>query len=217
MRICFCLLFEFTRFLFLLTASLIWSLRYRFFIFLCSVKMRARHLIACFVICLLDCRGVLSEIPNCAFEDTVNLTAGQKFSDGSYAYGDLLVPPHLIGYYDYIELFGGERKLVEKHLRGCACQLKRCVKFCCHPRAKMRRSAKNSAAKCDAKLKKKIRYSPFLNITLHNGTQRAMNVLTEFVVQKGIPCENGEMLMPHLNNADRWQLYAVDIRVKRET
>ncbi|XP_039964156.1 G-protein coupled receptor Mth2-like [Bactrocera tryoni] len=169
--------------------------------------MRFRHFIVCFVIYLLNCHGALSNIPNCAFEDTVNITASQKFPNGTYSYGGLLVPPHLIGYYEYIELFGGERKPMEQHLRGCVCQLKRCIKYCCDPRAKMRRLDETSPAKCEPTLIKGINYSPYLNITLHNGTQCAMNWLTEFVVQRGLPCESGGMLVPHLSDLDRWELF----------
>ncbi|XP_049313754.1 G-protein coupled receptor Mth2 [Bactrocera dorsalis] len=172
-----------------------------------SVKMRSRHLMVFFVIYLLNCHGVLSNIPNCAFEDTVNITAGQKFPNGTYSYEDLLVPSHLIGYYTYIELFGGERKPVEQHLRGCVCQLKRCIKFCCDPRAEMHRLDENSPAKCEPILIGGINYSPYLNITLHNGTQRAMNWLNEFVVQRGLPCENGQMLAPHVSDLERWELF----------
>ncbi|XP_018801466.1 PREDICTED: G-protein coupled receptor Mth2-like, partial [Bactrocera latifrons] len=174
------------------------------------MNLRSRHFIVCIVIYLLNCHGVLSNIPNCAFEDTVNITASQKFPNGTYSYVDLLVPPHLIGCYDYIELFGGERKLVEQHLRGCVCQLKRCIKFCCDPRAKMSRLYANSPAKCEPIRDDTIgdiNYSPFLNITLHNGTQRAMNILTEFVMQRGLPCESGKMLAPHQRDLERWELF----------
>ncbi|XP_011179744.1 probable G-protein coupled receptor Mth-like 2 [Zeugodacus cucurbitae] len=158
--------------------------------------MRIQHLIVCIVIYLLDCHRVLTEIPHCAFEDTVNITASRKFPNGSYSYQNVLVPKHLTGNYSYIELYDGNRKTVEKHLRGCVCQLKPCVKFCCHEKERV--TLTNGRLQCSKW--KKINYSPFLNITLQNGYKRKMNILTEFVVQQGIPCDMG------FPSGDPWEL-----------
>ncbi|XP_054731511.1 G-protein coupled receptor Mth2-like isoform X1 [Anastrepha obliqua] len=153
------------------------------------------------------CIGALAEIPNCAFEDTVNLTSSKKFSNGSYLYEGVLVPPALTGHYDYIELYGGERQQVTKHIRGCVCHLKQCVKFCCHPMAGMYRTSENSDAQCDEKLSEELTYSPYVNVTLRNSSQVLMHVLDEFVVQQGIPCGGGYMLMPHQYEEDQWELF----------
>ncbi|XP_011179740.2 G-protein coupled receptor Mth2 isoform X2 [Zeugodacus cucurbitae] len=144
----------------------------------------------------------LAEITNCTFADTVNITDSQLLVNGSYNFEGLSVPPHLTGYYEYIELFGGTHEFVAKHLRGCVCQLKRCVKFCCHPRANMYRLTKNSRAQFDEQLNEELTYSPYLNITLHNSSRPQMHVVDEFVVQQGIPCDPGYMLMPH-----EWELF----------
>ncbi|XP_036217318.2 G-protein coupled receptor Mth2 [Bactrocera oleae] len=158
-------------------------------------------------VCLLFSNvNALSEIPNCVFEDTVNLTASTKFTNGSYLYEGLLVPTHLTGQYDYVELYDGERKQVKPHVRGCVCQLKKCVKFCCHPRADMYRLSENSPSLCAEQLNEELKYSPYVNVTLHNSSRVLMHVLDEFVVQQGIPCEGGYMLMPHLYEDDQWEL-----------
>ncbi|XP_054084789.1 G-protein coupled receptor Mth2 isoform X2 [Zeugodacus cucurbitae] len=158
-------------------------------------------------VCLLICNAhVLPEIPNCVFEDTVNLTASTKFANGSYLYEGLLVPPQLTGVYDYIELYDGERKQVKSHVRGCVCQLKKCVKFCCHPRADMYRLSRDSPSLCAEELNEELKYSPYVNVTLHNSSRVLMHVLDEFVVQQGIPCEGGYMLMPHMYEEDQWEL-----------
>ncbi|XP_036338188.1 G-protein coupled receptor Mth2-like isoform X2 [Rhagoletis pomonella] len=151
--------------------------------------------------------NALPEISNCAFEDTVNLTASKKFSNGSYLYEGVLVPPALIGHYNFVELYGGERQHVKKHIRGCVCRLKRCVKFCCHPRAEMYRTSEDSDSQCDEELSEELSYSPFVNITLRNNSQVLMHVLDEFVVQQGIPCGGGYMLMPHKYEEDHWELF----------
>uniref|UniRef100_A0A034W0F2 G-protein coupled receptor Mth2 n=1 Tax=Bactrocera dorsalis TaxID=27457 RepID=A0A034W0F2_BACDO len=161
-----------------------------------------------FGVCLLfgNAQSALSEIPNCVFEDTVNLTASTKFGNGSYLHEGLLVPAHLTGRYDYIELYDGERKQVEPHVRGCVCQLKKCVRFCCHPRADMYRLSKDSPSLCAEELNEELKYSPYVNVTLHNSSRVLMHVLDEFVVQQGIPCTDGYMLMPHMYEEDQWEL-----------
>lgn len=161
-------------------------------------------------VCLLfGNTNALSEISNCVFEDTVNLTSSTKFTNGSYLYEGLLVPTHLTGQYDYIEMYDGERKQVESHVRGCVCQLKKCVKFCCHPRADMYRLSKDSPSLCAEELNEELKYSPYVNVTLQNSSRVLMHVLDEFVVQQGIPCVGGYMLMPHMYEEDQWELREV--------
>ncbi|XP_067646611.1 G-protein coupled receptor Mth2-like [Eurosta solidaginis] len=142
---------------------------------------------------------------NCSFEDTVNLTLSQKFMNGSYLYERVIVPPELTSYYDYIERYGGERQIVTRHLRGCVCYLKPCVKFCCHPRAGMTQSDED--LKCDEEVSDELLYSPYVNITLRNGSRVLMNVVDEFVVQTGMPCKTLYMLEPHKYDADKWELF----------
>lgn len=151
----------------------------------------------------------VADIPDCVFEDTVDLTASTKFSNGSYLYEGLLVPPQLIAEYDYIELFEGERKVVERHIRGCVCKIKQCVKFCCHPRADMYQTTADATPQCEDELNEELKYSPLLNITLRNSSRVVMHLLDEFVVQQGIPCQGGYMLMPHMYEEDQWELFEV--------
>ncbi|CAD7002681.1 unnamed protein product [Ceratitis capitata] len=115
-----------------------------------------------------------------------------------------LVPAHMRGYYDYVELFNGVRTNVPKHLRGCVCQLKRCVKFCCSSGIPLFRPTKKAPVECDVDKKE---YSPLVNITLPDSSRVVMNVLDKFVVQQGIPCGDGYMLLPHLYEEDQWELY----------
>ncbi|XP_020714641.1 probable G-protein coupled receptor Mth-like 4 [Ceratitis capitata] len=149
-----------------------------------------------------------ANIPNCAFEDTVNLTACVKFTNGTYSYEGLLVPPQYIGEYDYIELFEGVRQKVEKHTRGCVCKLKQCVRFCCHPRADMFQSSEHASPQCDnEQLSDEPKYTPFVNVTLRNNSRVSMHLLEEFVVQQGTPCADVYPLMPHVYEEDKWELF----------
>ncbi|XP_054084759.1 G-protein coupled receptor Mth2 isoform X1 [Zeugodacus cucurbitae] len=152
-------------------------------------------------------QNAIADIPDCVFEDTVNLTASTKFSNGSYLYEEVLVPPQLIAEYNYIELYEGVRKPVERHTRGCVCKIKQCVKFCCHPRAEMYLTSEDSAPQCEEVLNEKLTYSPYVNVTLRNNSRVVMHMLDEFVVQQGIPCEGGYMLMPHKYEEDQWELF----------
>ncbi|XP_053955622.1 G-protein coupled receptor Mth2-like [Anastrepha ludens] len=168
-------------------------------------------LVLCIVIwfwnAIVPCRCILSEIPNCAFEDTVNLTSSKKFSNGSYLYEGVLVPPALTGHYDYVELYEGERQQVTKHIRGCVCHLKQCVKFCCHPMAELYRIENTTSIDCDSAPSKDFNYLPYVNITMPDSSQVLTNVLDEFLLQQGLPCNQGYMLVPHVNEKHKWKLF----------
>ncbi|KAH8283271.1 hypothetical protein KR054_002027, partial [Drosophila jambulina] len=73
-----------------------------------------------------------AEIAGCDFFDTVNLTESWKYPNSSYLYeGHLLIPAELTAEYDHTELQNGTRVPVKSHMRGCACRLKTCLRFCC--------------------------------------------------------------------------------------
>ncbi|XP_030375651.1 LOW QUALITY PROTEIN: G-protein coupled receptor Mth-like [Scaptodrosophila lebanonensis] len=75
----------------------------------------------------------LIEIHGCDYFDTVDLTGSKRFSNGSYLYERVLIPPYLTGEYDYEIIFDDHRINVPQHVRGCVCQMKACIRFCCHP------------------------------------------------------------------------------------
>ncbi|XP_036217358.2 G-protein coupled receptor Mth2 [Bactrocera oleae] len=153
-----------------------------------------------FVIYLMDSHDALSIIPNCPFEDTVNITGSKRFSNGSYLYEGVLIPPNMTGSYEYIENEGKSQK-VARHLRGCVCQIKNCFKLCCTPRERL--LEKNQGWEC-VEFSDKDKYTLNINISLSDGSEVLKNVLKEFVVQVGIPCEKGYMLDPYI---DEWRLY----------
>ncbi|XP_050336864.1 probable G-protein coupled receptor Mth-like 3 [Bactrocera neohumeralis] len=160
----------------------------------------------CFVIYLMDSLDASSIIPNCAFEDTVDLTDSERFSNGSYLYEGVLVPPHLVGSYDYIELHDGEHQKVPRHLRGCACQIKNCLKLCCKRGKTLQRNSAKDPWKC-AESSEEYGYTPYVNITSSNGSVVLKNALKDFLVQSGLPCDNGYMLNPYKDSRDEWTLY----------
>lgn len=150
----------------------------------------------------MDSHDALSIIPNCPFEDTVNITGSKRFSNGSYLYEGVLIPPNMTGSYEYIENEGKSQK-VARHLRGCVCQIKNCFKLCCTPRERLLEN--NQGWEC-VEFSDKDKYTLNINISLSDGSEVLKNVLKEFVVQVGIPCEKGYMLDSHI---DEWRLYEV--------
>ncbi|EDW33020.1 GL16145 [Drosophila persimilis] len=65
----------------------------------------------------------------CAFIDTANIT-GSFGTDGSYVHNWTVIPRNLVAAYDFV-IENGIRVPAAKHLRGCVCKLKPCVRFCC--------------------------------------------------------------------------------------
>uniref|UniRef100_A0A0A1WU16 G-protein coupled receptor Mth2 n=1 Tax=Zeugodacus cucurbitae TaxID=28588 RepID=A0A0A1WU16_ZEUCU len=157
------------------------------------------------VIFLMNTHYVLSNIPNCPFGDTVELTDAHRLDNGSYRYEGVLVPPLLTGYYEYIELYNGEQHEVPRHLRGCVCQIKNCFKLCCALGKALYRV--NPETVVCRELSEEWKYSPYVNITLSNGSKILKNALEEFVVQVGQPCEIGFILQPHKYLDDQFNLY----------
>ncbi|XP_065361601.1 probable G-protein coupled receptor Mth-like 11 [Calliphora vicina] len=70
-------------------------------------------------------------ISNCSYENTINITNSAVLANGSYIYdSQTLVPPQLVGNYDYELLYNGSRRKVPLHKRACICHLKPCITLC---------------------------------------------------------------------------------------
>ncbi|TMW45529.1 hypothetical protein DOY81_009391 [Sarcophaga bullata] len=104
-------------------------------------------------------------IPNCNFEDTVNLTNAKKFTNGSYLYEDyVVIPPDLVGLYDYEELYDGQRYNSATAFTWVVCRDRNCIKFCCHPTKELISEM--------SRLDEELAYDPYLKVTLRNGTNQ---------------------------------------------
>ncbi|XP_073843040.1 G-protein coupled receptor Mth2-like isoform X2 [Musca autumnalis] len=148
---------------------------------------------------------VCADIPNCPFEDTVDLTNSQRLSNGSYLYENILIPPDKIGIYDYEVIFEGIRLPMDPHPRGCLCQGRNCVRFCCHP---SRELIANFSRKCSSdQLEKELEYDPYVNVTLSNGSTVLRHVTKEFTVVQGVPCVGAYSLVPQDDEEDSWELF----------
>lgn len=76
--------------------------------------------------------AVVANIVDCDFYDTVDLT-GLDDENGSYIYKNVKIPKNKTGIYNYTTALFSGKKPVEEHRRGCLCQVKKCVLFCCEP------------------------------------------------------------------------------------
>ncbi|XP_030380158.1 G-protein coupled receptor Mth-like isoform X2 [Scaptodrosophila lebanonensis] len=147
----------------------------------------------------------LIEIHGCDYFDTVDLTGSKRFSNGSYLYERVLIPPYLTGEYDYEIIFDGHRINVPQHVRGCVCQMKACIRFCCHPQHLLVFNKRE----CTSVQPETISYSPYVNITLDHHKVVQKNITAEFVAQHGlpIPCAIHYALHPEQDVADNWSLF----------
>ncbi|KMY94538.1 uncharacterized protein Dsimw501_GD26888 [Drosophila simulans] len=107
-----------------------------------------------------------AEIPGCDFFDTVDISKAQRFSNGSYLYDGLLIPAHLTAKYDYKLLANDSKEEVASHVRGCACHLRPCIRFCCPQYQKM----DSGVCYGDMSEDELNKHDPFVNVTLSDGS-----------------------------------------------
>ncbi|EDW81951.2 uncharacterized protein Dwil_GK25390 [Drosophila willistoni] len=142
---------------------------------------------------------------DCDYFDTVDLSGIQPDSNGSYLYENLLIPAEYTGIYDYkLTGFGDERILVAEHIRGCACKLKSCVRFCCHHNLLL------INGECQGNVNEILEYDPKLNITMDDGSVTEKDVLSEFVVQRHLPLpcqETGTYYLDDHDEGYEWSLF----------
>ncbi|XP_052848093.1 probable G-protein coupled receptor Mth-like 7 isoform X2 [Drosophila gunungcola] len=104
----------------------------------------------------------MAEIRDCNYYDTVDISHIARQND-SYKYDDLLIPANLTGEYDFKLVSQFPRQPVKKHLRGCVCNLRPCIRFCC-PRKNMLEHGK-----CNDGLKEELSMvNPHLYVTLED-------------------------------------------------
>jgi len=85
----------------------------------------------CIVIFSIALKKSSAEIPDCDFQDTVDISNAAIQND-TYIYDGLKIPADLVGEYRTRQLIDGSTVPVQSHLRACICQLPRpCVRFCC--------------------------------------------------------------------------------------
>ncbi|EDW68795.1 probable G-protein coupled receptor Mth-like 9 [Drosophila virilis] len=119
----------------------------------------------------------------CAYADTVNITDGLRLKDGSYSYAGVLVPPELVAEYSFKVIDGVEYR-APKHLRGCVCQLKPCITFCCPPDLVFNAQSWNCTKPAQA------RQISHVELSYSNRSVAQVKILEHFVVRTELGCRN---------------------------
>ncbi|XP_043644981.1 probable G-protein coupled receptor Mth-like 3 [Drosophila teissieri] len=135
---------------------------------------------------LLMMKNSSAEIPGCDFYDTVDISKAQRFSNGSYLYEGLLIPAHLTAEYDFKLLPDHSRERVASHVRGCACQLRPCIRFCCPEYHKM----KEGQCYGDMSKDELDRHDPLVNVTLNDGSVVKRHFKEDIIVQSDLAKPN---------------------------
>ncbi|KAH8364831.1 hypothetical protein KR084_012241, partial [Drosophila pseudotakahashii] len=157
---------------------------------------RLLGLFAAFLLVMLQ--KTKAEISGCDFFDTVDISDGQIHPNGSYLYEDLLIPAHLTGEYDFKLLANGEKEGVTRHIRGCVCKLRPCVRFCCpHDHIMHRNTCYGNMTENELN-----ELDPFLNLTLNNGSVVKMHFRDELIVQWDLPMPCEQEYLFYLDNRD---------------
>ncbi|XP_032595437.2 G-protein coupled receptor Mth, partial [Drosophila grimshawi] len=125
----------------------------------------------------------ISDIPECDYFDTVDLRESTRYPNGSFQYENLIIPAEQTGEYDYEILVDGEKESVKKHLRGCACKLGACVRFCCHKNLFLVQDQRT----CSGDISRAVDFDPYVSITQSDGKQVIKHILDDFIVQRHLP------------------------------
>ncbi|XP_070071868.1 G-protein coupled receptor Mth isoform X1 [Drosophila takahashii] len=154
---------------------------------------------------LLVLQKTSADIPDCNFFDTVDISSGQKFPNGSYLYEDLLIPAELTGIYDFRILPDDSKEEVKSHMRGCVCKLKTCVRFCCpHDHIMV-----NGECFDDMTEKELLDLDPYVDVTLDDGSEVKRHFKKELIVQWDLPmpCEDGMFYLDDRDEMDNYTLF----------
>lgn len=160
----------------------------------CTTK--AKHMaptVSTYSICLiltiisLHSDPIFAEIPNCIYEDTVDITGSELQPDGSYLYNKkYMIPANLTGYYEHEIVYPNQTQRVERHLRGCICQIAKCIQFCC-PRDQQKVKLERSCGDRN----ETFNHPTHWNVTHDDGTVAFHNLFEDFVPQMHLPCAIG--------------------------
>ncbi|XP_046807172.1 G-protein coupled receptor Mth2-like isoform X2 [Lucilia cuprina] len=137
----------------------------------------------------------------CPYKNTVNLKHYHRFENGTYRYRDLMIPPEKQYYYDYHLNFQKTKKSVQRHVRGCVCDKRPCVKLCCEDWEYFDFS--QNMGKCK-KLSQDMKVSWDVAIQCESAKIEKVNIFKHFTPQVDLPCREPEELDSML---DKWMLF----------
>lgn len=73
----------------------------------------------------------IAHILPCKFYDSINITDGEYGADGVIVYDGLTYKPNQYAKVNYIWENGTTKKSAQEHIRGCICNIKKCIRTCC--------------------------------------------------------------------------------------
>ncbi|XP_062129409.1 G-protein coupled receptor Mth-like [Drosophila sulfurigaster albostrigata] len=144
--------------------------------------------------------GINADIPDCDYYDTVRLSEDQKLLNGSYKYQNIIISPELTGEYDYEILMNGDSDKVPRHLRGCACHLGTCIRYCCPKNQKLVVEER----RCGEDIQDLDDFDGFVDFVWTNGTEMKMPVSDDLIIQRDLPVPCSEHMS--IINKYKWKL-----------
>uniref|UniRef100_A0A6P4FPK1 G-protein coupled receptor Mth-like n=1 Tax=Drosophila rhopaloa TaxID=1041015 RepID=A0A6P4FPK1_DRORH len=163
-----------------------------------------RILLGCLTTVILAMvRKTNSEIPGCDYYDTVDISEGQRFPNGSFLFENLVIPSHLTGVYDFKLLANNSKENVASHMRGCVCKLRTCVRFCCgHYDILEENQCQNDTTQDELN-----QLDPYLNMTLNDGSVVKRHFKDKMIVQWDFPMPCDSMF--YLDIRDKTDEYSL--------
>lgn len=137
----------------------------------------------------------------CDFLSSINITDGQRnATDQSIEYRGITFAPDQYGEFDFVLVNGTKRTPVAKHLRGCPCLKKPCIRLYCLPGRDSRgRRGCNYEA---------MTTNHTINILDENNHNKSVNIVEHFSYVVDRPCEtfviqpSGEWQLKHVSSRD---------------
>ncbi|EDV95978.1 probable G-protein coupled receptor Mth-like 9 [Drosophila grimshawi] len=137
----------------------------------------------------------------CPYADTVNITDGLRLRDGSYSFAGVLVPAELTAEYNFKVIDGVEYKAA-RHLRGCVCQIKPCITFCCPPDLVF------NAQRWNCTRPNQVRQITHIELSASgNRSVEQVKIMDHFVVRTELGCRNKFVDSNH-DSFWQWDLHA---------
>ena len=81
--------------------------------------------------CLTSADHFLHHQGPCNFIDTINITSGHPDQNGNFHHNGVIYKKGTFLEYNYVVEDFTKKVEVEKHIRGCVCLYKACIRLCC--------------------------------------------------------------------------------------
>lgn len=156
--------------------------------------MTMRVIIYSFVLTFLTVKADI--IPNvnisCDIHNTINISSGELDKDGKFHHDGLIYDKGLFAKFDYIYVNFTTTTKVDPHVRGCVCELKKCIRVC-----KLCQDGEDTGLCVKTEN---------IEVPLENGGFKNISLVgeeLEYGVIVGKPCEHN-VIIDSSHEADEW-------------